>query len=994
MKLETYYENPEILHVGTKEPRAYYLPENPEGESRQITLNGEWAFAFYQSYQELPEEFYVAERHGNFRKVQVPACWQYYGVDSHQYLNQKYPILYNPPYVPQENPCGAYIRRFRLEKQEGERVYLNFDGVDSCFYVWVNGCFVGYSQVSHANSEFDITDLSKDGENLLAVLVLKWCDGTYLEDQDKLRMSGIFRDVYLLVRPEGHIWDYRIQALPDTDGKSGKIKFSWDCAGKMQEAELCIYDRMGKLCAQKRAQEGQMELTIDTPKLWNPEAPYLYKAVISCGQERIEEMIGFRTIEIHDAVVYFNGRPLKIKGVNRHDSDPRTGYTISKEQAVADLMLMKRHNINAIRTSHYPNAPWFPELCDEYGLLVISESDLETHGSVFIGSQETDYLKRMSLTVENPIFEEAIMDRVQRNVIRDKNRPCVFMWSLGNESGMSRALEKAGKWVKEYDDTRLLHYESILRGNEFEQDISMLDIYSRMYQDVEGIREYLALGDRRPYFLCEYSHAMGNGPGDLEDYMQLFLAEPRILGGCVWEWCDHAVYDGIAENGKTRYLYGGDFGEAEHDGNFCVDGLVFPDRTISSSLKEYKNVLRPVRAELIADEEGTVLLKNWLDFTSLEDALTVGYELSADGSVVQTGDFDVTGQLPGEAKYYRIPCEIPREGKVVCLRLNYISNGRLHLREKGELMGFDQFFLREAYALKLPDREGKSVSWQEEGRILRVCGAEFVYLFDKWEGVFTSLFHAGEEYLQKPMEYNFTRAETDNDICMKGEWEQAGYYHIKTRERETKVHKEGNVCIITSRQDFCPLHKEICLELESEWRIYPDGSIEVRAKGHRNKEMAWLPRMGYTLYLHQGFEEAEYLGNGPGDAYLDKCQASWFGRFKDRVSRMHEDHIKPQENGSHCHTYEVTLKNDSGRYFSICAGHPISFQASHYTKEQLRETRHNFELEKSPYTVWNIDYKMSGIGSGSCGYPPAAKYRLEEEEISYHMVWQVGKEGG
>ena len=994
MKLETYYENPEVLHVGTKEPRAYYLPETLQGESCRVMLDGEWEFAFFQSYHEVPEGFYKAEGCGGFWKVQVPACWQYYGADSHQYLNQKYPIPYNPPYVPQENPCGAYIRRFALERREGERVYLNFDGVDSCFYVWLNGCFVGYSQVSHANSEFDVTDFSKDGENLLTVLVLKWCDGTYLEDQDKLRMSGIFRDVYLLVRPKEHIWDYRILALPGKDGQSGKIKFSWNCTGKTQETELCVYDRDGNLCAQKRAGEGQMEIAIDDPKLWNPEAPYLYQAVISCGQERIREMIGFRFIEIRDAVVYFNGRSLKIRGVNRHDSDPKTGYAISKEQASKDLALMKKHNINAVRTSHYPNAPWFPKLCDEYGILVISESDLETHGSVFIGSQETDYLKRMSLTVENPIFENAIMDRVQRNVVRDKNRPCVFMWSLGNELGMSRALEKAGKWVTEYDSTRLLHYESILRGDEFEQDVSMLDVYARMYHDLDGIREYLTSGDRRPYFLSEYSHAMGNGPGDLEDYMRLFLDEPRILGGCVWEWCDHAVYDGTAENGKTRYLYGGDFGEIEHDGNFCVDGLVFPDRTVSSSLKEYKNVLRPVRAELATDEECTVLLKNWLDFTSLEDALAIVYELSVDGSVVQTGDIDVAGHLPGEAKYYRIPCKIPPEGELVSLRLDYISNGGLHLREKGELMGFDQFFLREAYSLALPDGEGSPVFWQEEGRMLRICGTGFVYLFDKWEGSFASLFRDGEEYLQKPVEYNFTRAETDNDICMKAEWEQAGYYNIRTQERETKVHREGGVCIVTSRQDFCPLHKEKLLELESEWRIYPDGSIEVKAIGHRNTEMVWLPRMGFVLYLERGFEEVTYLGKGPSDAYLDKCQASWFGRFEDRVSMMHEDHIRPQENGSHCHTYEVTLKNDLGRYFNICAGYPISFQVSHYTKEQLRETGHNFELEESPYTVWSIDYKMSGIGSGSCGYPPAAKYCLEEKEISYHMVWRFGTDAG
>ncbi len=1002
MKLEAYYENPKVLHLGTEEPRAYYLPEDLAGDSRQVMLNGEWEFCFYASSSEVPDGFFLSGKEGGgeegqgFQKVCVPACWQYYGVDSHQYINQMYPIPYNPPYVPRENPCGAYRKGFMLNRKGEEKVYLNFDGVDSCFYVWVNGCFVGYSQVSHANSEFDITQYVKDGENLLAVLVLKWCDGSYLEDQDKLRMSGIFRDVYLLVRPKEHIRDYRIAAEPSEDGKSGKVEISYGCTGEMLEAKVCIYDRNGRLCAEEKGKEGKLELSVSIPILWNPEAPYLYRAEIICGQERIWETIGFREITVRDGVVFMNGRPLKIRGVNRHDSDPKTGYAISVAQAEKDLSLMKSHNINAIRTSHYPNAPWFPGLCDQYGFLVISESDIEAHGSVFINCKEEDYLKRMSCTVENPIFEEAIMDRVQRNVIRDKNRPCVFMWSLGNESGMSKAMEKAGRWVKEYDPARLLHYESILREERFPQDTSMLDLYARMYHDLDGIRNYLASGAGRPYFLSEFSHAMGNGPGDLEDYMELILEEPRFLGGCVWEWCDHAVYDGIGENGKERYLYGGDFGEAEHDGNFCVDGLVFPDRTVSSGLKEYKNVLRPIRASLVNTEsvnEGAykVLLKNWLDFTALEDAVRINYEISEDGEITQTGFFDPVSHPAGESREYQIPCKAPIKGEVACLRLIYLSNGGLFMKGKGEELGFDQFFLKEAYRLKLPEEKGERVGWQEEGRMVRIYGDRFTYLFDLWEGVFTSLVYEGKAYLQKPMEFNFTRAETDNDIYLAKEWDAAGYYHMTSRSREMSVCQENDTCVVNVLQDFCPLHKEKCLELQSKWKVYPDGSIEVTAKGNRNKDMVWLPRMGLTLYLGREFESVEYLGKGPGDAYLDKQRSTWFGRFKDRVSMMHEDHIKPQENGSHCHTYEAGLKDGEGRGIRLSAENPVSFQVSHYTQEQLRETGHNFELEESPYTVWNIDYKMSGIGSGSCGYPPAAKYQLNEEKISYHLIWRFGE---
>lgn len=989
MKLEKYYEDPESLHIGTEEPRAYYIPEDLTGNSRQKLLSGVWEFAFYPSPYEVPEDFCRLEKPEGFRCVQVPACWQYYGVDSHQYINQKYPIPYDPPFVPAENPCGAYRKNFFLEKKDGERAYLNFDGVDSCFYVWVNGTFIGYSQVSHAVSEFDITDAATDGENLLAVLVLKWCNGTYLEDQDKFRMSGIFRDVYLLVRPENHIRDFRIESIPEEGYKNGTIRITWDCKGERSGVTVRVRDKEGNLCAEKEARGAVCELSVRNIHLWNPENPYLYSLEILCGQERIVERTGFRKIEIRDAVVYFNGVPVKLRGVNRHDSDPETGYTINREQAETDLRLMKAHNINAIRTSHYPGAPWFTGLCDEYGFMVISESDLEAHGSVFIAGEEEDAMKRMSLTVENPVFAEAILDRTRLNVIQNKNRPCIIMWSLGNESGYSKTLEETGRWVKQYDPTRLLHYESIQQNEKYEQDVSMLDVYSRMYHDLDGIREYLAANDRRPYFLCEYSHAMGNGPGDLESYMKLFLEEPRIFGGCIWEWCDHAVYDGVAENGKKKYLYGGDFDEEEHDKNFCVDGLVFPDRTVSSSLREYKNIIRPVRAEL-SEDHAALFLKNMMDFTALEDALDIRYELSVDGVVRKEGEIPVTHHGAGERKEYSLPCQIPEDGRIVCLRLVYITNGKMHLRGKGEEMGFDQLILREEYRMDIPDSKGGELFFTEDERYAEIRGKDFSYRFDKFTGTFISLCRNGEEYLERPMEYNFTRAETDNDMCMSKAWEEAGYHHIKTKVYEVQVSREKDPCVITCRQGFCPLHRERCLELKSEWTIYPDGSIEVRAEGSRNTKMPWLPRMGIRLFLDKRFEKVSYLGKGPGDAYPDKQHASWFGGFKDTVSAMHEDHIKPQENGSHCHTYEVQVREENGKHIKICSEYPMSFQISHYTQEHLRQTKHNFELEESPYTVLCVDYKMSGLGSGSCGYAPAAVYRLEEEKLSYHFLWRLG----
>lgn len=991
MELERYYENPEILHIGTQRPRAYYLPLDMQGRKRQKMLNGEWEFAFYSSLHQVPEDFMLPAGGADYRNVQVPACWQYYGVDSHQYINIRYPIPYDPPFVPGENPCGAYRKKFFYCNKKNERVYLNFEGVDSCFYLWLNGEFTGYSQVSHSTSEFDITDKLWQGENLLAVLVLKWCDGTYLEDQDKFRMSGIFRDVYLLNRPADHIRDIRIRTVLEHGYTRGRVEITWDAEGEERELQVCLRDRDWVIEGRSSGRSRKISMIVEHPQLWNGEHPHLYPLELVYGEEQIREEIGFREILVRDAVVCLNGVPIKIKGVNRHDSDPMTGYTISRSRAEKDLQMMKAHNINTIRTSHYPNAPWFPQLCDRYGFYVISESDLEAHGGVFLYQEQEDYMKRMACTVENPIFAKAILDRNQRNVIRDKNRPCIIMWSLGNESGFSPAMEAAGRWIKSYDPCRLLHYESIFQSDEFPQDVSMLDVYSRMYHKPEDIRAYLKQNDRRPYMLAEYSHAMGNGPGDLETYMQIFLSEPRVFGGCVWEWCDHGVYDGIHRNGKRRYLYGGDFKEIEHDGNFCVDGLVFPDRTVSSSLKEYKNVIRPVRTRIADAQRGLLEVTNWMDFTSLEDGVKLYYQLECDGRLIEDGWIPVTNHPPRTAKRYQVPCQLLKKGEILCLKLDYICTEGIPFHQPGESLGFDQFFLRESYRMKEPVPVQAMVTWKEDSRWITMKGGQFTYCFDKVKGIFVSLLFQDEEFLKKPMEFNFTRAETDNDICMKEEWETAGYHYITGRMKKTRISSGENCCVIRSCMVFSPPHLQKCLELDSEWRIHPDGSIEVSAEGIRNTRMPWLPRFGMRLFLDRDFECVEYLGNGPGDAYPDKHHASWFSRFYDRVSGMHEDHIRPQENGSHFHTYEVKVNKTDDTWILVSAKYPISFQVSHYSQEELRKKKHNFELEESPYTVLCLDYKMSGIGSGSCGYAPAKEVRLEEEKICYHMIWQFGR---
>ena len=507
MRLERFYENTEILHVNTEPDRCYYLPCDAAGNSEQILLNGVWSFQYFPSVAEA-EDFLRSEFDPKkMDKIPVPSCWQFHGYDRHQYVNLFYPIPYDPPYVPFDNPCGLYRRTFAAENlKKDERVYLDFEGVDSCFYVWINKAFVGYSQVSHATSEFDVTEYLSDGENEMYVLVLKWCDGTYCEDQDKLRMSGIFRDVYLLRRPKDHIRDFTIRtSYEEAVGKiCVRTEKSGTCTVKvtLKDRDRVIGEQTGEsIC-----------FTVEQPVLWNAEEPYLYTLELETEREKIVQKIGIRTVEIVDRKLLINGTSVKLKGVNRHDSNPYHGAAVTKEDALTDLRLMKEHNVNAIRTSHYPNAPWFSELCDEYGFYLISESDMESHGCGEVYSEEDkDWVSQIAKASG---FAKAILDRVQKNVIRDKNRTCILFWSLGNESGYGPNMIEAAKWVKAYDPTRLIHYEGCTWQDWQKQDLSVLDVTSRMYAPLDWIQNYCENGENKKSFLhCECCHAMGNGQG-------------------------------------------------------------------------------------------------------------------------------------------------------------------------------------------------------------------------------------------------------------------------------------------------------------------------------------------------------------------------------------------------------------------------------------------------------------------------------------------------
>lgn len=981
MKIEKYYEDLNTIHINTEENRAYYEVYSDiehakkHDEDRKQILSGEWDFCYFKCIDDVPDDFIRGNTEGFF-KTPVPSCWQTQGYDTHQYTNTRYPFPYNPPHIPYENPCGVYVTRF--ESDNNYKKYLNFEGVDSCFYVWLNGEFIGYSQVSHSTSEFDITDKVKKGENILCVMVMKWCDGSYLEDQDKFRMSGIFRDVYILNRPQKHVRDYKIETSID-----GKITIDVESD---TDVTFVIEDEKGKIYS-----GNDREIHIENPILWNAEYPYLYTLYIITEDEVIREKIGIREIKIEDGIVLINNKPVKIKGVNRHDSDPVTGYAINREQAVKDLMIMKRHNINAVRSSHYPNAPWFTQLCDEYGFYVIDESDIEIHGtaSIYGGSQGNTF----GLLANNPDWYDAILDRIQRNVIRDKNRPCVCLWSLGNEGGYGVNFENAGKWVKEYDKTRLTHYESSLwqmKGHI--NDTSMLDVVSTMYADYDWIDNYFQnqgehvwhtispdagwsyehagewielsrsdvtkkerelLSVKKPYMQCEFIHAMGNGPGGIKEYIDRMYRYDGFFGAFAWEWCDHAI-----DMGNGKYFYGGDFGEFPHDGNFCVDGLVTPDRKPHTGLMEYKQAIKPFAVKSYSN---IIVVENRYDFAELSDMLT----FEVNGEKVE---FDVP---PRGKKSFPRP-----EGDVLMIRAYQKTESPW--AKKGYEVGFEQIVINDTISKLAEIASNGKIEVSEQGRSIIISGNGFEYVFDKAIGNFARL----NEAVTKSIEWNVWRAPTDNDRNIRSEWERAGYDRELPFVYDTTCEQIDGSVAIKCHSALIPAAQRKTADIYSVWTVYADGTIDLTAKVAVEEVMPVLPRFGLRIFTTG--EEVTYLGYGPYESYSDKHLCSYFDKFTQTVDEMYEDYIKPQENGSHFGTRLVETEK-----LRVSSDMPFSFNASHYTQEELTRKKHNFELEKCADTVLCVDYKQNGIGQNSCGPLTQKQYRFDEKEFEFRIRIEI-----
>ena len=997
MIVPRYYENLSVLHENTMPARAYYIPaskrmdnlvEHREESDRMQLLNGTWKFQYFNSIYDIQDSFFEKNYDTeNFDEIQVPSVWQMAGYDTHQYTNIRYPFPFDPPYVPQDIPCGAYVHTFEYSRDENApKSFLNFEGVDSCFYVWINGSYIGYSQVSHMTSEFDVTDVLQDGTNTVAVLVMKWCDGSYLEDQDKFRMSGIFRDVYILKRPKQAISDYHIKTR--IEDMLAKVEIEMKFYSPLN-VKISIEDRNGAVVALGSiAEEGTAVLEIASPELWNTENPYLYKLILETENEVIVDHIALRKIEIKDQVIYLNGQKIKFRGVNRHDSDPVTGFTINLEQITTDLTLMKQHNFNAIRSSHYPNAPFFYEMCDKYGFMVIDEADIEAHGPFMIYRKEdTDYnrFKRWNEKIaDDPVWEEAIVDRVKLMVERDKNRFCIVMWSMGNESAYGCNFEKALEWTKNFDPDRITQYESARYRNYDETyDYSNLDVYSRMYPALSEIQEYLDKDGSKPFLLVEYCHSMGNGPGDFEDYFQMIQDNDKMCGGFVWEWCDHAIAHGTAENGKTIYAYGGDHGEEIHDGNFCMDGLVYPDRTVHTGLLEYKNVYRPARVISYNKESGELVLHNYMDFDDLKDYVKISYELTQDGLVISKGKLPEVSAAPHSEGKINLKINVPESGKCY-LKFIYHLKKELPLLDEDHILGFDEIEvsqkdakcqLAEKWVEKTVTDSELQVS--EDDTQIHIKGREFAYTIDRRTALFTEMKFAGREYLNHPMELNIWRAPTDNDMYIKSEWKKAHYDKAYTRAYTTEVVQGKHGVKITSHASVVAETVQKILDVTITWKIEAAGKIDADIAVTKDDEFPDLPRFGVRMFLDKKLSAVRYFGMGPQESYCDKHQAASHGLYHANVDDLHEDYIRPQENGSHYDCEYVELNNS--RYgIVVSAEKAFSFNASYYTQEELEKKTHNYELIESDSVVFCVDYALNGIGSNSCGPVVLDQYRFDD----------------
>ncbi|MGD0110315.1 MAG: glycoside hydrolase family 2 TIM barrel-domain containing protein [Armatimonadota bacterium] len=1000
------WENPQLLHRN-REPAHATLVPYPDGETALSgergsspffrLLNGEWRFCYLSSPQSAPTGFETGGfDDSDWDRIPVPSNWQMLGYGTPVYTNIAYPYPVDPPRVPQENPVGLYRRTFTVPVGwTGRQVFLVFEGVDSAFHVWMNGRSVGYSKVSHMPSEFNVTEHLRPGENVVAVQVFQWSDGSYLEDQDMWRMSGIFRDVCLFATPSLHIRDVRIRTRFDEryqdatldlhltlrnygDGKSAVHHVN---AALYDGEEYLLSEQIGGESAIGPGEERTLSLTtsIASPRQWSAEEPHLYTLLLSLvgadgAVAEVERFsVGFRQVEIRGVEFLVNGAPITLKGVNRHETHPDLGHAVSLDSMIRDITLMKQHNINTVRTSHYPNDSRWYDLCDRYGLYVIDEADLETHGFELTGD--------WAQLAKDPEWCEAHLDRARRMVERDKNHPSIIMWSLGNESGYGPNHDAMADCIRHVDPTRPIHYESA-------GEARMVDVVSTMYPTVERLAdEGKRTDDARPFFMCEYAHAMGNGPGNLKEYWETIYRYPRLLGGCVWEWVDHGIRQ-QTESGEEWFAYGGDLGDEPNDGNFCIDGLNFPDRAPHSGLIEYKKIIEPVHVEPIDLASGKVRVTNRYDFVSLGH-LEVSWSVLRDDEVIQQGVLPALDVSAGAAAELTVPFEPPRSlaGCVYWLNVSFALAQETLWAARGHEVAWAQFELPvNAVAPKITISNLPSLSVAESEAEIAIEGGDFRVTFSRWDGTISRWEYQGISLLTAGPRLNVWRAPTDNDVHIARRWRQAGLDRLTHRVDRAAVTKKLSQCVRIEVESVLGAHSLApafrCAYL---YTIYGSGDIVIETLVTPREGLPDLPRIGLQFRMPEVFDRFTWYGRGPQESYIDRKESARVGLYSGSVQDQYVPYIMPQDNGNKSDARWAVITDIRGVGLLAVGMPTVNVSAHHYAPEDFARAAHTYELVRRDETIVHLDHAHHGLGSNSCGPGPLEKYLLRPEKASFSV---------
>lgn len=1002
-RIKKRWEDQTLSGIGRREERTSFYKDS----ALRMSLNGDWKFKYLEAPELSPEGFMEPGAGEGWDVIDVPSVWQLRGYDKMHYTDVLYLFPINPPFVPSENPTGIYKKTVVLDGEWLKNdVILKFHGVDSAYDVWVNGKHAGYSKVSRLPGEFDVTDKVHEGENDITVRVYKWSDGTWLEDQDMWWLSGIFRDVELISEPKTAVYDCCADGNLDASYENGILTAdicikgagahtgTWslkDGGTAVAEGTFEVKGAAEPSKAENRGQEAlgfskaecaraHVEAVIPQVKKWTAETPNLYTLVVSVDGHEVQVRVGFRKIELKNDNFYVNNQVILLNGANHHDYNPKEGRSVTYEQLKDDVIMMKQHNINAVRCSHYPANECFYDLCDEYGLYVIDEADLECHGF--------EWVQNYTWITDDPEWRTSYVDRSVRMVKRDRNHPSIIMWSMGNESAFGCNFRSAAEEIRALDSTRLIHYEG-----DFEAEVA--DVYSTMYTRLKGLKEIAEtdMKHNKPHVHCEYSHAMGNGPGGLKAYQDMYRKYKRLQGGFIWEWYDHGIY--TEEDGHSFYRYGGNYGDFPTNGNFCIDGVLMPDRTPSPGLLEFKQVIAPVEIERVEGTQREVEIRNYYDFLSLSH-LALDWCLEEEGTAVQSGRIESLSAPAHGSERVEIPFKAfePKANTDYYLKLRVSLKEDANYAPKGHEIKTVQFPV-DIRRDELSEREtGEELSVREEGAVLTVENSRICAKFHKVFGTLLCVEAGGKRLISGGPKMNVYRATIDNDMYKKEDWMNK-YFIQKSYEQTEYVRTErrGDAVVVTMGKYFGCLNQSWGWECDYEYTVYPGGQLKVRLGAktlQRGKlEPEFLPRIGVVMKADKSLQETMWYGMGPGENYPDSQAAAYMGIYRNTVDGMQTGYVFPQENGHREKVKWFGAFDESGKGLLCTMDSPLGLNIANCTDEALEKANHPHEIEEAGDVIIHLDYLHSGLGSNSCGEEQLPEYKVKRQDFTLAFTVQA-----